>query len=281
MFEAYKKGLSKAKDFFKVKLDSSEDYYENLEESLISFDVSYEVTNKIISVMKKNKLNLKDSIKYLYKDYDPYHNRLNFSEDLTVYLFVGINGVGKTTTIAKLANQYSHKKTLLIAADTFRAGAKEQLKKWGEELNIEVFAKDVSDPSAVIYEGLEYAKSNNFELVFIDTAGRLQNKEPLMQEMDKMNRTIYKVLNKYPEETLLVIDATQGQNALFQAEYFNEVVKLTGIVITKLDGTAKGGIIFSIKEKVNLFPKLIGLGEDKEDLRAFDLNAYVDNMMED
>ena len=190
-------------------------------------------------------------------------------------------GVGKTTTIAKLASKLNKegKKTLLIAGDTFRAGAVEQLETWGEKIGVKVVSSTLNaDPSSVIYKGLEEAKEDNYDVVLIDTAGRLQNKVNLMKELDKINRVIGNLIEGSPQETLLVIDATTGQNGISQAKQFKEITNITGIVLTKLDGTAKGGIVLAIKEEVNIPVKFIGLGEGMEDLQVFRKNEFVDSL---
>ena len=199
------------------------------------------------------------------------------TEGPTVILFVGVNGVGKTTTIGKLAYSLKEKgkKVLMVAGDTFRAGAVEQIKEWGERIDVPVVLKENADPASVVYDGLGKAKAENFDVVLIDTAGRLQNKSNLMHELDKINRVIGNIIPGAPHETLLVIDATTGQNGIAQAKSFKEITKITGIVLTKLDGTAKGGIVLAIKEEVGLPVKYVGLGERKEDLKVFDIEKYI------
>ena len=201
----------------------------------------------------------------------------------TVILMVGVNGVGKTTTIAKLAYKYHEegKKVMMIAADTFRAGAVPQLKIWADKTDSLFFGKENTDPSGVIYDGLEIAKKENVDIVLIDTAGRLQNKVNLMKELEKMNKVIGRIIPGAPHETLLVIDATTGQNGIVQAESFKEITNITGIVLTKLDGTAKGGIVLAIKESVGIPVKFIGLGEKMTDLQVFDIEAYIYGLFKD
>ena len=197
---------------------------------------------------------------------------------------VGVNGVGKTTTIAKLAWKMKNegKKVLLVAGDTFRAGAGEQLKEWADKVGVGFYGKeDGADPSAVAYDGIELAKKENYDVVFIDTAGRLQNKVNLMKELEKMNKVIGNLILGAPHETLLVLDATTGQNGISQAKAFKEITNITGIVLTKLDGTAKGGIVLAIKEAVNIPVKYIGLGERKEDLQVFDIENYIYGLFKD
>ena len=199
-------------------------------------------------------------------------------EGPTVYLFVGVNGVGKTTTIAKLANRFvkDGKKVLLVAGDTFRAGAYQQLKEWSERTGAYFYGREgATDPSSVIYEGCELALKENYDYVFIDTAGRLQNKANLMKELEKMNRVINKLIPNSPTETLLVLDASTGQNGIKQAISFKEITNITGIVLTKMDGTAKGGIVLAIKEEVGVPVKFIGFGERAEDLQEFDIEQYI------
>ncbi len=203
---------------------------------------------------------------------------------LNVYLFVGVNGVGKTTTIGKMARQLSDegKKVLMIAGDTFRAGAIEQLKGWGQRSKTEVFFKDAgTDPSSVIYDGLTYAKNQGFDVVLVDTAGRLQTKVNLMNELSKMRRVIQKLIPTAPQETLLVIDATTGQNGMRQAEVFKEATDVSGIILTKLDGTAKGGIVLAIRHIYGLPIKYVGFGEKVEDLVMFDIESYIYGLFSD
>ena len=211
-------------------------------------------------------------------------NKINENPDgPTVVLFVGVNGVGKTTTIGKIAYQLKEKgkKVLLVAGDTFRAGAVEQLIEWGSRVNCEVVSKMDADPSSVIFDGVTKAQNENYDYVLIDTAGRLQNKTNLMNELEKMNKVIGKIIPNAPHETLLVIDATTGQNGISQAKSFKEITNITGIVLTKLDGTAKGGIVLAIKESVDIPVKFIGLGEKKEDLRVFDVEKYIYGLFKD
>ena len=214
----------------------------------------------------------------IYVGNDILSSKLNIKEDeLSVVLFVGVNGVGKTTSIAKIASRLKKdgKKVMLIAGDTFRAGAVDQIKEWGNRLNIEVFGDDRKDPSAVIYDGLTKAKNENYDVVLVDTAGRLQNKSNLMKELEKMNKVIGEIVPGNPTETLLVIDATTGQNGISQAKSFKEITNITGIVLTKLDGTAKGGIVLAIKELVDIPVKFVGLGEKETDLITFDIEKYI------
>lgn len=227
-----------------------------------------------------------DEMFVIYVNNDIIVNKINYSkEGPTVILFVGVNGVGKTTTIGKIAYKLKKegKKVLLVAGDTFRAGAVEQIKEWGIKTNCEVCYKDTKDAASVIYDGLEKAKNENYDVVLIDTAGRLQNKVNLMNELEKINKVIGKIIPNAPHEVLLVIDATSGQNGISQAKSFKEITNITGIVLTKLDGTAKGGIVLAIKEKVGIPVKFIGLGEKEEDLKVFDIENismdYLEVMM--
>ena len=211
-------------------------------------------------------------------------NKINYaSSGPTVILFVGVNGVGKTTTIGKIAYKLKNegKKVMLVAGDTFRAGAIEQIKEWGERTDTTVISSESKDASSVIYDALEKAKSENYDVVLVDTAGRLQNKVNLMNELEKMNRVIGNLIEGGPHETLLVLDATTGQNGISQAKSFKEITNITGIVLTKLDGTAKGGIVLAIKEEVGIPVKYVGLGEQKEDLKVFDIENYIYGLFKD
>ena len=201
----------------------------------------------------------------------------------TVILMVGVNGVGKTTTIAKLAHKYKNegKNVMLIAGDTFRAGAVEQLKIWADRTNSLFYGKENTDPAGVIYDGLLKAKEADADIVLIDTAGRLHNKVNLMKELEKINKVIGRIIPGAPHETLLVIDATTGQNGIMQAKAFKEITDITGIVLTKLDGTAKGGIVLAIKEEVNIPVKFVGLGEKMTDLIPFDIENYIYGLFKD
>ena len=219
-----------------------------------------------------------DELFMIYVDGDILSSKLNIEDGVTnVVLFVGVNGVGKTTSIAKIAYNLKKdgKKVLLIAGDTFRAGAVSQLDEWAKRVGVDFFGDDRTDPSAVIYDGLNKAKKEKYDVVLVDTAGRLQNKANLMKELEKMNRVINEIIPGEPKETLLVIDATTGQNGISQAKSFKEITNITGIVLTKLDGTAKGGIVLAIKELVDIPVKFVGLGEKETDLIPFDIEKYI------
>jgi fused signal recognition particle receptor len=212
-------------------------------------------------------------------------SNLDIQKDrVNVVLFVGVNGVGKTTTIGKVANEYikKGKKVLMVAGDTFRAGAINQLRIWAERVQADFYQKEEgSDPSSVMYDAIQYAKENQIDLILCDTAGRLQNKKNLMKELEKINKVISREIENAPHETLLVVDATTGQNGLSQAKIFNEVTNITGIVLTKLDGTAKGGIVLAIRDEMGTPIKYVGLGEKIEDLEHFDIEEYIYGMFSD
>lgn len=302
--EVYDKGLEKTRKEFTSKLNLltmkynriSEEYFEELEEILIMADIGVNTVMDFIDRLKKRvkkenitssellKEIIVDEMFIIYVDGDIIENKIHYNQDgPTVLLFVGVNGVGKTTTIGKLAHklQTEGKKVLLVAGDTFRAGAVEQIKEWGTITDSEVVMKENADPSSVIYDGLEKAMKEQYDVVLIDTAGRLQNKDNLMKELDKMNKVIGKLIPGAPHETLLVIDATTGQNGISQAKSFKEITNITGIVLSKLDGTAKGGIVLAIKEAVGIPVKYIGLGEGKDDLKAFDIEKYIYGLFKD
>ena len=190
---------------------------------------------------------------------------------------VGVNGAGKTTTIGKIAYKLKNegKKVLMVAGDTFRAGAVDQLAEWAHNIDVDIVYRENADPVSVMYDGVSKAKNENYDVVLIDTAGRLQNKVNLMKELEKVNKVIGKLIEGAPHETLLVVDATTGQNGISQAKSFKEITNITGVVLTKLDGTAKGGIVLAIKESTGIPVKFVGLGERKEDLRVFDIEKYI------
>ena len=296
--ETYEKGLEKTRQEFVSNLSRlgikytkvNEEYFEELENLLIMADIGvntvFKFMDRIRDRVKKenitdtNYLNevIVDELFIIYVNNESLSDKIEWAQGgPTVILMVGVNGVGKTTTIAKLAYKYHEegKKVMMIAADTFRAGAVPQLKIWADKTDSLFFGKENTDPSGVIYDGLEIAKKENVDIVLIDTAGRLQNKVNLMKELEKMNKVIGRIIPGAPHETLLVIDATTGQNGIVQAESFKEITNITGIVLTKLDGTAKGGIVLAIKESVGIPVKFIGLGEKMTDLQVFDIEAYI------
>ncbi len=294
----YDKGLEKTRNHLSDKFSLlstkykkvNEEYFEELEEMLIMADVGVDTVVKFMDklrarVKRENIENTHDlneividELFVIYVNNDIIVNKINFNENgPTVILFVGVNGVGKTTTIGKVANNLKEKgkKVLLVAGDTFRAGAIEQLIEWGNRVDAPVVTNSSADPASVVFDGLTKAKEENFDVVLIDTAGRLQNKVNLMNELEKINRVIGNIIPGAPHETLLVLDATTGQNGISQAKSFKEITKITGIVLTKLDGTAKGGIVLAIKEAVGIPVKYIGLGEGKDDLKVFDIEKYI------
>lgn len=298
--EKYDKGLEKTRKTFGERMNElfanfrtvDEDFFEELEETLIGADVGFETAIRITEALRQEvKLrNAKKSAEVqnaiIEKLVDLYEaeginevNELNIQEDgLTVILFVGVNGVGKTTSIGKLAYQFKNegKKVLMAAADTFRAGAIDQLVVWGERAGVEVVRGNAGgDPAAVVFDALERAKIEQADVLLVDTAGRLQNKVNLMNELEKIKRVIQRELPEAPQETLLVLDATTGQNAMVQAKQFKETTDVTGLVLTKLDGTAKGGIVLAIRNELHLPVKLVGLGEGIDDLEPFDPNDFV------
>ena len=297
--EVYEKGLEKTRKDFSDKLNLlnkkyskvNEEYFEELEEILIMADIGVNTVmnfmDRLVNRAKKEKITdpevlkelIVDELFIIYVNDEILVNKINYNDNgPTVVLFVGVNGVGKTTSIAKIAKREkdSGKKVMLVAGDTFRAGAVEQLNVWGEKLGIRtVSGEENADPSSVMYKALEEAKKDDYDIILIDTAGRLQNKLNLMKELEKVNKVIGKLIDGAPHETLLVIDATTGQNGISQAKNFKEITNITGIVLTKLDGTAKGGIVLAIKEEVNIPVKYIGLGERAEDLQVFDIEKYI------
>lgn len=298
--ERYDKGLAKSRKGFGAKINAllanfrhvDEDFFDDLEETLIEADVGYETAMNISDELRdevklrnaKKKSDVSDAIierlVNLYEESGKGEdNALHFAQQgPTVFLFVGVNGVGKTTTIGKLAHRYKEegKKVLLAAGDTFRAGAIEQLAEWGRRVGVDVVKKpEQSDPAAVVYDAVVKAKQENYDILLVDTAGRLQNKVNLMKELDKIKRIITREIPDAPHEVLLALDATTGQNALTQAKQFKEVTDVTGIILTKLDGTARGGIVLAIRNELKLPVKLVGLGEQMDDLRDFDPQEFV------
>ena len=300
----YDKGLEKSRNEFVSKLNLlgikytkvNEEYFEELEDLLISADIGVKTVMDFIDCLRKRvrSENITDS-KYLnevivdelfiiYVNNESITDKINMNEaGPTVILMVGVNGVGKTTTIAKLANKYKQdgKKVMMIAGDTFRAGAVEQLKIWADRTESAFYGRENTDPAGVIFDGLVKAKEENIDIVLIDTAGRLHNKINLMKELEKINKVIGMQIKGAPHETLLVIDATTGQNGIMQAKAFKEITNITGIVLTKLDGTAKGGIVLAIKEEVNIPVKFVGLGEKMTDLITFDIENYIYGLFKD
>ena len=304
--EKYVAGLDKSSASFSSKINAlaaryreiNDEYFDELENILIMSDVGVNMVMKIVDEIKKEVRleNIKyphaindiivDKMFVIYANDSYMTTKINYAEnDLTVILMVGVNGAGKTTTIAKLANKIMHeegKKVMVAAGDTFRAGAIEQLAEWANRLNIPcVKGKEGGDPSSVIFDALEQAKAGGYDVLICDTAGRLQNKVNLMKELEKMNRIIKRVVPEGPQETLLVVDATTGQNGISQAVEFSKITDITGIVLTKMDGTAKGGIILSIKDMLNIPVKFIGLGEKIDDLQEFDLEQYIYGLCND
>lgn len=296
--QKYDEGLSKTRKNFVEKILNinnkyekiNEEYLESLEEILINADIGVSTVLKLMDSIRKRikedkiedvnllKEVIVDEIFITYVNNDIIDTNLNTSNNINVILFVGVNGVGKTTTIAKLAHKFilDGKKVKMIAGDTFRAGAYLQLKEWASKTNSSFYGVEGQiDPSSVIFDGLKEAEQDGTQIVLIDTAGRLQNKDYLMKELDKINKTIKKVLPDVNQETLLVIDANTGQNGINQAKEFKKVTNITGVVLTKLDSTAKGGIVLAIKEEVGIPVKYIGFGEKDTDLEIFDLDKYI------
>ena len=303
--QKYKLGMSKTRDNvfsnLKTLLDSSslikDELFDELEEIFIMADIGVDTVVKFVEHLREkvrvdNITSTKDLkeliVEEMFKLYvkeDIVSSNLDIQTGrINVVLFVGVNGAGKTTTISKVAHEYikKDKKVLMVAGDTFRAGAIEQLKIWSERVGAEFYSKaEGSDPSSVMYDAIEYAKSNKINIVLCDTAGRLQNKVNLMKELEKINKVIGREIDGAPHETLLVVDATTGQNGLSQAKIFNEVTDITGIVLTKLDGTAKGGIVLAIKDELGIPIKYVGLGEKIDDLEHFDIEEYIYGMFSD
>ena len=297
--EKYVAGLDKSGSSLSSKINElaaryreiDDDYFEELENILIMSDVGVSMVMTIVDEIKKEVRlqNIKDpqmindiivdKMFVIYANDSYMTTKINYDDnDLTVILMVGVNGAGKTTTIAKLAHMMKQegKSVMVAAGDTFRAGAIDQLAVWADRLGIEcIKGKEGGDPSSVVFDALNQAKEKNVDVLICDTAGRLQNKVNLMNELEKMNRIIKRVVPAGPQETLLVVDATTGQNGISQAQEFSKLTDITGIVLTKMDGTAKGGIVLSIKDKLNIPVKFIGLGESMDDLQEFDLEQYI------
>ena len=305
--ELYEKGLEKTNQGFGARLNRffaqfrtvDEDFFDDLEELLIESDVGYEtaeeLTDELRDEAKLQKAKSRDDLKKVIVEklvnlYDQSGNSEN--EKLkshndgkpNIYLFVGVNGAGKTTTIGKLAKRFKDegKSVLLAAADTFRAGAVEQLSEWGERVGVPlVTGKEQADPASVVYDATDKAIKENYDYLLVDTAGRLQNKKNLMNELEKIERTIKKQAPEEPTETLLVLDGSTGQNALLQAKDFDKTTKLTGLVLTKLDGSSKGGVVLAIRNEMKLPVKLVGLGEKASDLADFDAANYAVGLFHD
>ncbi|ALS78258.1 MULTISPECIES: signal recognition particle-docking protein FtsY [Planococcus] len=296
--EKYKEGLAKTRIGFTSKINDlvakyrkvDEDFFEELEEILLQADVGFETVIELMDDLRfeVQRKNVKDTsnvqsvisekLVEIYEAGEAEINEINFVEGLTVILMVGVNGVGKTTTIGKLAHRFKNEgKTVMLAAgDTFRAGAIEQLDVWGKRVGVDVIKQsEGSDPAAVMYDAVRSAKSRGVDVLICDTAGRLQNKVNLMNELQKVHRVISREIPGAPHEVLLALDATTGQNAMLQAQTFKEVTDVTGIVLTKLDGTAKGGIVLAIRNKLKIPVKFVGLGEKLDDLQPFDAQKYV------
>lgn len=303
--EKFKSGLEKTRNSFSEKVNDlvyryrkvDEDFFEELEEILIGADVGVATVMELIDQLKEEvqRRNIQDprelqaviseKLIAIYQGDEDFENELNMQDTgLTVILFVGVNGVGKTTTIGKLAHTLKSegKSVLMAAGDTFRAGAIEQLEVWGERVGVDVIKQaSGSDPAAVMYDAIQAAKARNADVLLCDTAGRLQNKVNLMKELEKVKRVIEREIPGAPHEVLLVIDATTGQNGLSQAKTFREATDVTGIVLTKLDGTAKGGIVLAIRNELNVPVKFVGLGEKMDDLQKFDPEQYVYGLFAD
>lgn len=295
----FKDGLSKTRDNFSSKVNDlvaryrkvDEDFFEELEEILIGADVGFDTVMELVDQLKfeAKRRNIQETSELqsviseklveIYEGDEGASSELNIQEDtLTVILFVGVNGVGKTTTIGKMAHMFKEqgKNVLLAAGDTFRAGAIDQLEVWGERTGVPVIKhSEGSDPAAVIYDAVQSAKAKKADILICDTAGRLQNKVNLMNELQKVKRVIEREIPGAPHEVLLVLDATTGQNALLQAKTFKEATDVSGIVLTKLDGTAKGGIVIGIRNELQIPVKFVGLGEKVDDLQPFDAEKYV------
>lgn len=302
--QKYDEALTKTRKEFSTELSSlskkykniDDDYFEELENILIMADIGVDTVMKFVDKLKKRtkEENIKDAdtlkevivdeLLIMYLDNGILNTKIKYSENSpTVMLFVGVNGVGKTTSIGKIAKKLTKegKKVLLVAGDTFRAGAIEQIEEWGNRIGVPVIKANSKDPSAAVYDGIDTAIKEDYDIVLVDTAGRLQNKVNLMNELSKINNVIKKIIPAAPHETMLVVDATTGQNGISQAKSFSEVTDITGIVLTKLDGTAKGGIVLAIKEEVSIPVKFVGLGEGEEDLEPFDIEKYIYGLFKD
>ena len=301
--EKYDRSLKKTRTGFGARLNAffanfrsvDEDFFEELEELLIMSDVGVQVASnlteelryeaKLENAKKPDALRrvIIEKLVELYEKDGIYNENINFQDGLTVMLFVGVNGVGKTTSIGKLANRYKQagKKVMLVAADTFRAGAVAQLAEWGRRVDVPVITgPEKADPASVVFDGMERAVAEGIDILMIDTAGRLQNKENLMAELEKIGRIIKRVVPEAPHETFLALDASTGQNALVQAKEFSKITPVTGIVLTKIDGTARGGVVLAIREELNIPVKLIGFGEKIDDIGEFNSENFMKGLLE-
>ena len=301
--EKYDRSLKKTRTGFGARLNAffanfrsvDEDFFEELEELLIMSDVGVQVASnlteelryeaKLENAKKPDALRrvIIEKLVELYEKDGNYNESINFQDGLTVMLFVGVNGVGKTTSIGKLAHRYKQagKKVMLVAADTFRAGAVAQLAEWGRRVGVPVVTgPEKADPASVVFDGMERAVAEGIDILMIDTAGRLQNKENLMAELEKIGRIIKRVVPEAPHETFLALDASTGQNALVQAKEFSKITPVTGIVLTKIDGTARGGVVLAIREELNIPVKLIGFGEKIDDIGEFNSENFMKGLLE-
>ena len=301
--EKYDRSLKKTRTGFGARLNAffanfrsvDEEFFEELEELLIMSDVGVQVASnlteelryeaKLENAKKPDALRrvIIEKLVELYEKDGNYNESINFQDGLTVMLFVGVNGVGKTTSIGKLANRYKQagKKVMLVAADTFRAGAVAQLAEWGRRVDVPVVTgPEKADPASVVFDGMERAVAEGIDILMIDTAGRLQNKENLMAELEKIGRIIKRVVPEAPHETFLALDASTGQNALVQAKEFSKITPVTGIVLTKIDGTARGGVVLAIREELNIPVKLIGFGEKIDDIGEFNSENFMKGLLE-
>ena len=300
--EKYNRTLKKTRTGFAARLNEffanfrrvDEEFFEELEEMLILSDVGVNVATQLTedlryearleNVKKTEDLQrlIIEKLVDIYEKDDVYKEHINFQDDLTVMLFVGVNGVGKTTSIGKLAHKYKQegKKVMLVAADTFRAGAVAQLVEWGRRVDVPVVTgAEKADPASVVFDGMEKALAEDVDVLMIDTAGRLQNKDNLMAELEKIGRIIKRVVPEAPHETLLALDASTGQNALSQAKEFSKITPLTGLVLTKLDGSAKGGVVLAIRQELDIPVKLIGFGEKIDDIGEFHSEEFMQGLL--
>lgn len=301
--EKYDRSLKKTRTGFGARLNAffanfrsvDEEFFEELEELLIMSDVGVQVASNLTEELryeaKLENAKKPDSLRRviieklveLYEKDGNYDEQIHFQDGLTVMLFVGVNGVGKTTSIGKLAHRYKQagKKVMLVAADTFRAGAVAQLAEWGRRVDVPVVTgPEKADPASVVFDGMERAVAEGIDILMIDTAGRLQNKDNLMAELEKIGRIIKRVVPEAPHETFLALDASTGQNALVQAKEFSKITPLTGIVLTKIDGTARGGVVLAIREELNIPVKLIGFGEKIDDIGEFNSENFMKGLLE-